>query len=420
MQSALLGALALAGVASAQSTATGTTTSSVRNTASVIAAQQTADTTHHTSHVEGKAFNRFITIWLENTDYALAAADPNLSYLATQGITLSNYYGVTHPSEPNYVASHGGDNFGMDNDDFNQVASNVSAVTDLLEDKGISWGSYEQQMPYTGYEGFQWLNQETLANMYVRKHNPPVIYEVNDTPERLSQQKNFTEFNRDLRRKHLPQWMFITPNMTNDGHDSSVTVAGQFCRDFLTPLMKNEYFMKDTLILITFDETETYTITNKVFSILLGGAVPESLHGTVDDNYYNHYSEIATVEANWGLHTLGRWDVGANVFSLVANKTGDEIRPNTAVTGPNPTEFQNSSFAGPFNVEFESAPYPPPNLEIVSPKTGRTVLPAIAETWGCEGKAKHCNGKTYYNDGVVIPDGQHPPKGYKVNNVNNS
>jgi acid phosphatase len=36
-----------------------------------------------------------------------------------------------------------------------------------------------------------------------------------------------------------------------------------------------------------------------VFSVLLGDAVPAELEGTTDDNYYNHYSEISTVEANW-------------------------------------------------------------------------------------------------------------------------
>jgi len=36
-----------------------------------------------------------------------------------------------------------------------------------------------------------------------------------------------------------------------------------------------------------------------VFSVLLGDAVPTELEGTTDGNYYNHYSEISTVEANW-------------------------------------------------------------------------------------------------------------------------
>ena len=174
----------------------------------------------------------------------------------------------------------------MDNDNFNQIDVNVSTVTALLEDKGISWGSYQQHMPFSGYEGLAWINQDTKANDYVRKHNPPIIYDWNTTPERLTYQKNFTIFYDDLEHKTLPQWMFITPNMTNDGHDTSVTAAGKFSREFLTPLLDNEYFMDRTLILLTFDENESSPKANRVMSILLGGAVPKHLIGTSDDHYY--------------------------------------------------------------------------------------------------------------------------------------
>lgn len=44
-------------------------------TASVAAAQATAKTSSPTSHVKGKAFDRIAIIWLENTDYDLAAGD---------------------------------------------------------------------------------------------------------------------------------------------------------------------------------------------------------------------------------------------------------------------------------------------------------------------------------------------------------
>lgn len=36
--------------------------------------------------------------------------------------------------------------------------------------------------------------------------------------------------------------------------------------------------------------TLTYTINNQVYGILLGGAVPDYLMGTVDDTFYTHYS----------------------------------------------------------------------------------------------------------------------------------
>jgi acid phosphatase len=83
---------------------------------------------------------------------------------------LKNYYGVTHPSEPNYMAAVGGDYFGLNGDPFIAVPENVSTVVDLLEDKKISWGVYEEDMPYSGYQGFSWVNQQTGKNDYVRKH----------------------------------------------------------------------------------------------------------------------------------------------------------------------------------------------------------------------------------------------------------
>ncbi|WPH02236.1 Hypothetical protein R9X50_00509200 [Acrodontium crateriforme] len=388
----------------------------------VYAAQATALTSHPTSHVKGKVFDRFITIWLENTDFDKAQGDINLAWLATKGISLNNYFAVTHPSQPNYVAAIGGDNFGMDNDAFSQIDANVSTVIDLLEDRGISWGTYQEDMPYSGFEG-NWINQQTKKNDYVRKHNPPINYNANTDSRRLSYQKNLTMFNIDLKQKTLPQWIFITPNMTSDGHDTSVTTAGTWTRNFLEPLLDNEYFMKNTLILVTFDENHTYGAANRVFSILLGGAVPKNKVGCSDTNFYNHYSEIATVEANWGLHTLGRWDVGANVFDMVAKHTGDIYRPNNDATGASPSRFYNSSFAGPFNEDFETAPYPVPNIFLFSQRTFRTVLPKVIETWGLRwiggwGKSLS-NPLSYYRDTVVIPDGQHPPQGYAVNTVDN-
>lgn len=384
---------ALAATAVAQNTQT--------STQDVAAAAATAKTSSPTSHVHGAAFDRIAIVWLENTDYSKAVGDPNLAALAKKGITLSNYFGVTHPSEPNYVAGHGGDNFGMDNDDFNSVDANISSIVDLLEAKGVSWGAYQEDQPYSGFEGFSWVNQKTKANDYVRKHNPPVIYGANNSPQRLSQIKNLTTFFSDLEANTLPQWMFITPNMTSDGHDSSVTTAGSWCSNFLTPLLNNKKFMKRTLVLLTFDENHTYTDANRVLAILLGDAVPPELVGTTDDSFYDHYSELSTVEANWGLDTLGRWDVGANVFSFVAKATGDVIAPWDGPTAEAPTVFLNESFPGVFSTDTDTAGYPAPNISMVH--NGRKVADSIVQAW------QGSDAQTYYQDTVEIPDGLRPP-----------
>lgn len=43
--------------------------------ADVQAAQATAKSQSPTSKVKGKAFDRYVSIWFENTDYDMAAAD---------------------------------------------------------------------------------------------------------------------------------------------------------------------------------------------------------------------------------------------------------------------------------------------------------------------------------------------------------
>lgn len=63
-----------------------------------------------------------------------------------------------------------------------------------------------------------------------------------------------------------------------------------------------------------FDETESYTSTNDVFSVLLGDAVPTSSQGTTDGTAYTHYSMLSTVENNWDLGSLGQGDEGAATF----------------------------------------------------------------------------------------------------------
>jgi hypothetical protein len=71
--------------------------------------------------------------------------------------------------QPNYVAAVGGDTHGITGDGFKRIDSGVKTVVDLLEAKGISWGIYQEDMPYSGFEG-NWINQKTKANDYVRKH----------------------------------------------------------------------------------------------------------------------------------------------------------------------------------------------------------------------------------------------------------
>lgn len=131
--------------------------------------------------------------------------------------------------------------------------------------------------------------------------------------------------------------------------------------------------------------------------------------GTVDDNYYNHYSEISSIEANWELHHLGRWDIGANVWSFVADKTKDIVRRWDPKIAKDAFEnyFWNQSYGGVFSSASTSSHlYVKPNLNIARNK--RTILPAIARIW------QRSTLPSYYSDIIELPDALHPPKGYEV------
>lgn len=267
----------------------------------------------------------------------------------------------------------------MDNDDFQTVPANISTVADLLDTKGIAWAEYQEHLPYPGFQGFNFSNQETGDPDYVRKHNPLVTYEsVAHNSTRLRQIKNFTSFEHDLSERKLPQWAFITPNMTNDGHDTNITFAAKWERHWMAPLLNNIYFMNNTLVLLTFDEDDTYSKNNRVFSILVGGAIPMELRGTKDDTFYTHYSTISSVSANWGLPSLGRWDCGANIFSIVANKTG-YVNYEVDITNLN----LNETYPGPLSENTYSRFFPAWPTPMTSGKcsAGHGILEHVKNTW---------------------------------------
>ena len=145
---------------------------------------------------------------------------------------------------------------------------------------------------------------------FVRKHCPLIIYDsVANVPERLARVRNFNDFAADVNASALPQWNFITPNLVNDGHDTDINFQSQWLEYFLIPLLQDKRFNDErTLILVTNDENENQSINNNIFSVLLGGAVPKSLHGTVDPTFFTHFSAMSTVQANWKLGSLGRGD----------------------------------------------------------------------------------------------------------------
>jgi acid phosphatase len=93
----------------------------------------------------------------------------NLQWLAKQGITLTNYHGVAHPSQPNYVAVVGGSQNKIISGLVGDIPKKMETIVDRLEAKGITWGEYQEGLPYTGFLG-DYKNHRNGRNDYVRKH----------------------------------------------------------------------------------------------------------------------------------------------------------------------------------------------------------------------------------------------------------
>ncbi|KAG2179840.1 hypothetical protein INT43_003626 [Umbelopsis isabellina] len=327
---------------SASSTeSTSSTDSSSDSSSATSTSTSSAASSSSTGSSSSPVFKRFMQIWLENTDYETATTLPVYQQIAEQGILLNNTYAVTHPSEPNYIAAAAGSNLGITDDAYYNIPANVSSIYDLLEDKGLKWKVYQEDIPSVGYTDFLGHN-----GSYVRKHDPAIIFDsVGLNQTRAQNVVPATQLASDIAAGLVPDWVFYTPNMTNDGHDSSAEVAGNWLAGFLNTTLSNQTFLQETLVLITFDENETYAKANRVWTLLMG-AIPSNLKNTTDPTFYTHYSSLSTVEQNWGLGNLGRGDANktlANVYDFVAKQINYQ---NVNIANGSSVSFFNETIDG--------------------------------------------------------------------------
>jgi acid phosphatase len=272
-----------------------------------------------------KAFERIFIIMFENESQDLVLENPYFKKLALQGCLLTNSHGVAHPSQPNYIATIGGDTLGITDDECHTI--NETNLVDLLEKKGVSWKAYMEDLPM--HDKLCCVSENKL---YWKKHNPFLSFKNNQHYSRLRHIVNEIEFQHDLENKNLPAFCWFTPNIQNDGH----TIPDPECQDaggsmchvdfsanwlegFLSPLLENPYFMDETLIVITYDENWPPNNENKkpIYNVLLGPMIDP---GSTENAYYDHYSLLATIEYNFGLGSLNRNDQHAEIYNFLWNE----------------------------------------------------------------------------------------------------
>jgi hypothetical protein len=124
------------------------------------------------------------------------------------------------------------------------------------------------------------------------KHNPFMSFDnIRENIARCQNIVNAEEhFAADVAKgKYAPQYMFYTPTLANDAHDTNVTYTEKDLKYLMKTMMDNEQFMKNTLILVTFDENGkiffSFSVLMNVMLILLEDVYSPESYGTPNDVY---------------------------------------------------------------------------------------------------------------------------------------
>jgi acid phosphatase len=226
----------------------------------------------------------------ENRAYHQIAANPAAPYLnalMARSATFTNAHGVTHPSQPNYLALFSGSTQGVTDDHcLTRLPGRPNLARQLL-DAGHTFVGYSEDLPAPGYLGCR-------EGRYAAKHNPWVNFD--NVPAAANQP--YTAWPTDFTT--LPTVAFVVPNLCNDMHDCGTATGDAWARAHLDPYLR----WADThhsLLVVTFDENDGGA-GNQILTLIAGaGVTPGTRSESVD-----HYSVLGTIENLYGLAPLGK------------------------------------------------------------------------------------------------------------------
>jgi acid phosphatase len=245
-----------------------------------------------------------VVIVMENeeaTDVIGSPAAPFVNRLARRYALASRYYAVGHPSLPNYLALTGGSTFGI-NSDCTDCAVSAPNLVDQLAAGHVSWKAYMEGLPRPC---------DTTAGIggYAKKHDPFLYYrDVTGNAARCARVVPYTQLGTDLRGGRLPTFVWITPNLCDDGHDCALGQADRYLAGIVPALLRE--LGPHGVLLLTWDEGSSdagccsgQASGGRVVTIAAG---PDVRRGVSVTAVYDHYSLLRTVEDALGLGHLGR------------------------------------------------------------------------------------------------------------------
>ena len=197
---------------------------------------------------------------------------PYLNSLAAGGVSFTNFYAITHPSQANYLEFFSGSAQGVDH---NGTPVGIPFSTPNLGARliaaGFSFTGFSEDLPAPG-DATTLETIDALGNtLYARKHNPWANWQDATVPtpaNRLPPSVNqpFSAFPSDFAT--LPAVAFVVPNELHDMHDGTVRMADDWLAANLSAYAEWAK-THNSLLIVVWDEDD-YSGPNKIPAILYG------------------------------------------------------------------------------------------------------------------------------------------------------
>lgn len=288
-----------------------------------------------------KNYQHVFVIMMENTGYNALIGNPNAPWInaaAGKYGLATNYFGVTHPSQPNYIASTSGSTNGVPDD--NDITINVPNIVDQLEGNGKTWKAYMQSLSLCATK----VDHMCGDQLYERKHNPFVSYlDVQSNPARMANIVDLSQLSTDLATGNVPNYVWISPDQCNDMHGRStagacnfgnvqglISTGDTFLKNTVGSIMSSSAWTGNSAIFVTWDESDFtgsgpfgFGDTRGCCDANPGGGhvvsivISHSDHSARTSSVaYNHYSLLRTIQDGWQLGCLGFTCDTANVPAM--------------------------------------------------------------------------------------------------------
>lgn len=168
------------------------------------------------------------------------------SLAATHGLAVASY-GQSHPSLPNYLELLSGSTQAV-TDDGTQYSFAGPTLVDQLAQQRITWRAYMESMPSACFTGGS-------AGEYAKKHDPFMYFRsITQNAGQCQNVVPLRSLQSDLTSSQAADFIWVSPNLCDDGHDCSTATADSWLQANLATVLSSSWFGQNGLVIITWDE----------------------------------------------------------------------------------------------------------------------------------------------------------------------